>query len=102
MTIPDGMGLTVGERLRQRRLELGLSLREVHEASLLIAARSGNEEYAISRSLLSNVETRGSMPNSFRLYSVSEIYQMDIRELISWYGVDCFPQKPKARSASAG
>lgn len=79
-----------------------MTLREVYEASLLIASRTGNEEHAISRSRLSDIETRGAMPNAFRLYSLAEVYQMDLLELISWYGVDCAVEKKRAGAANAG
>lgn len=94
-------GVTVGERLRLRRLELGISLRDVCEASLLIASRLQNEEFALSRSRLSEIETRDTLPNAFRLYSLAEIYEMDLLELLSWYGIDCAGHH-RARAARSG
>lgn len=102
MAKPRNLGLTAGDRLRQRRTELGLSLREVNEATLLVASRFGNEEFAISRSRLSDIEIRDAMPNAFRLYSLAEVYKLDLLELISWYGIECTTQKSNAQAASSG
>jgi transcriptional regulator with XRE-family HTH domain len=77
-----------GQRLRSLREELGLTIRDVEAASGRIAAQRGNEDFVISPSRLSDIETKGSLPNIFRLYSLSVIYRRDIRELFAWYGID--------------
>ena len=46
------------------------------------------DEFAVSPSRLSDIETKGLVPSIFRLYSLAVIYQMDIRELLGFYGVD--------------
>ena len=104
MAKPRNLGLTAGDRLRQRRTELGLSLREVNEATLLSSrlASEKYEEFAISRSRLSDIEIRDAMPNAFRLYSLAEVYKLDLLELISWYGIECTTQKSNAQAASSG
>ena len=70
------------------REELGLTIRDVEAASTRIAANHENEDFAISLSRLSDIETKGILPNIFRLYSLSVVYRRDIRELLEWYGVD--------------
>jgi transcriptional regulator with XRE-family HTH domain len=77
-----------GQRLRAVREELGLTIRDVESASNRIAANHHNEDFAISLSRLSDIETKGILPNIYRLYSLSIIYRIDIRELLAWYGVD--------------
>ena len=37
---------------------------------------------------LSDIETKGILPSIYRLYTLSVIYRRDLRELMSWYGVD--------------
>jgi transcriptional regulator with XRE-family HTH domain len=77
-----------GQNLRLLREELGLTMRDVETASAGIAQRHGNDEFAIPPSRLSDIETKGVVPNIFRLYSFAAIYRRDVRELMSWYGVD--------------
>jgi transcriptional regulator with XRE-family HTH domain len=77
-----------GQNLRLLREQLGLTMRDVETASAGIAQRHGNDEFAIPPSRLSDIETKGVVPNIFRLYSFAAIYRRDLRELISWYGVD--------------
>jgi transcriptional regulator with XRE-family HTH domain len=80
--------LPAGQRLRGLREELGLTIRDVEGASARIAARHGNDDFAISPSRLSDIETKGILPNIYRLYSLSVIYRRDMRELLVWYGID--------------
>jgi hypothetical protein len=63
-------------------------MRDVESASLQIARRKGNEEFAIPPSRLSDIETKGVVPSIFRLYSLAAIYRCEYRELLSWYGAD--------------
>jgi hypothetical protein len=63
-------------------------MRDVETASARMAQKHGNDEFAIPPSRLSDIETKGVVPSIFRLYSFAAIYRRDIRELMSWYGVD--------------
>ncbi len=82
------MSLTAGQRLRVLREELGLTIRDVEAASLRIASKHGNEDFALSLSRLSDIETKGILPSLYRLYALAVIYRRDIRELFDWYGID--------------
>jgi len=77
-----------GQNLRALREQLGLTMRDVEGASAQIAERHGNDEFSIPPSRLSDVETKGVVPSIYRLYSLSVIYRRDVRELLSWYGID--------------
>ena len=46
-----------------------------------IAARHGNEEFFLGPSRLSDIETKGVIPNLYRLYSLAIIYRQDVRDL---------------------
>jgi hypothetical protein len=48
----------------------------------------GNDEFSISPSRLSDVETKRVVPSIYRLYSMAVIYRREMRELLSWYDVD--------------
>lgn len=77
-----------GQNLRLLREQLGLTMRDVESASSRIAEKHGNDEFAIAPSRLSDVETKGVIPSIYRLYSLAVIYRRDVRELLSWFGVD--------------
>lgn len=74
--------------LRAVREELGLTMRDVEAASERIAYRRHNQEYLVPISRLSDFETKGVIPNIYRLYSLAAIYRRDFRDALSWYGVD--------------
>lgn len=84
VTVPAS---SAGEKLRNRRQQLGLSIRDVHMSSLRIASDLGNEHFVISVSRLSEIETRGAVPGIYRLHSLAAIYKIPLQELLGWYGV---------------
>jgi hypothetical protein len=63
-------------------------MRDVETASMRIAERHGNDEFAVSPSRLSDIETKGVVPSIFRLYTLAVIYRRDLREVLSWFGID--------------
>jgi transcriptional regulator with XRE-family HTH domain len=80
--------LSAGQSLRRVREQLDLTLREVENASARIAEKQGNDAFAVSPSRLSDIETKGLVPSIYRLYSLAVIYRRDLREILSWYGID--------------
>ena len=80
--------IAVGQNLRVLRESLGLTMRDIETASERIARRRSNEEYLVPISRLSDFETKGVIPSIYRLYSLAVIYRRDLRELLTWYGVD--------------
>lgn len=80
--------LSAGQNLRAMRDQLGLTMRDVENASLRIAERHQNEEFGIPPSRLSDIETKGIIPSVYRLYSLAVIYRQDPREMLALYGVD--------------
>jgi len=80
--------IAAGQNLRTLRERLGLTMRDVENASAAIAEKHTNDEFAIPPSRLSDIETKGVVPSIYRLYSLSVIYRKDAREILAWYGVD--------------
>jgi transcriptional regulator with XRE-family HTH domain len=80
-------GLTSGDILRAIRQRRHLSLREVTAATREIAKELDHEEFAISPGRLSQVENTGVVPNIYRLYSLSVVYGVELRDLLSWFGI---------------
>ena len=82
------MFFEAGQKLRALREALGLTLRQVEEASAAVSASHGTSEFHIPLSRLSEIETKGIIPSMHRFYSLSAIYRADLYELLGWYGVD--------------
>jgi len=76
-----------GQKLKRVRERLGLKYRDVEEASQRLAARHGNDEFAIALSRLSDIENKGTLPSLYRLYSLCVIYRIEITEVLAWYGL---------------
>lgn len=76
-----------GEKLKRLRDRLKLTYRDVERASQAIAARRGNDEFAIALSRLADIENKQTVPTIYRIYTLSVIYRLDYRELLGWYGV---------------
>jgi transcriptional regulator with XRE-family HTH domain len=85
----DGNGLTgqAGKRLKQLRLRLGLTLREVEARSLQLAEKRQNHDYFISRGWLNNVENGSYTPSIYKIYSLSVIYQDSWSNILSFFGL---------------
>jgi len=77
-----------GQRLRVTREKLGLTMRDVENASENLARKYTNEEYFVPISRLSDFETKGVIPSIYRLYSLAVVYRRNFRELLAWYGVN--------------
>jgi transcriptional regulator with XRE-family HTH domain len=80
--------MPAGQTLRLLREQLGLTMRDVENASAAIAAKHKSDEYAIPPSRLSDIETKGVVPSIYRLYSLAVIYRRDALEILALYGVD--------------
>lgn len=80
--------MTAGEQLRAVRESLGLSIRMVEAASAQLATKYNNPDYLISLSRLSDIETKGIVPNVFRLYSLAVIYRQDFQDLVQMFGIN--------------
>lgn len=80
--------LAAGQRLRILRERKDLTIREVETASMRLATKYKNEDFSIPASRLSDIETKGIVPNIFKLYSLAAIYRVSFAELVAQYGVD--------------
>jgi len=81
------MFLEAGQKLRARREKLGLTLRQVEEASAAIAQANQSDEFNLPLSRLSDIETKGMTPSIHRLYTLSAVYRLELPELLKWYGI---------------
>jgi len=79
---------SAGNELRRIRDQLGLTMRDVENAAVLISQRHGSEEYLIPPSRLSDIETKGVVPSVYRFYSLAAIYHKPVGSLLELYGVN--------------
>lgn len=80
-----------GSRLRQARERLGLTYREVEEASYQLAHGRGRREFIIRISRLADIENRGVTPSLYKIYSLCTIYHLDPLQVCEWYEVPLQP-----------
>ena len=76
-----------GQRLRRVRERLNLRVRDVEQASLRIADKYRNDEFAVLINRISEIENRGLVPTLFKLYSLCAIYRLNFQEVLEWYGI---------------
>ena len=77
-----------GEQLRDLRLRIGMTTRDVQDLSQRIIDSEGNEEFYISNGWLTQIENSESVPSIYKLYSLSVIYHVKFGDLLQLYGVD--------------
>lgn len=76
-----------GQKLRRARERLNLRVRDVEQASLKIADKYQNDEFAVLINRVSEIENRGLVPTLYKLYSLCAIYRLDFHEVLDWYGI---------------
>ena len=76
-----------GISLRQVRERLGLTYRDVEQASYELAQRHGRPEFIIHISRLADFENSGAVPGLHKLFSLCSIYHLDLQEACKWYDV---------------
>jgi transcriptional regulator with XRE-family HTH domain len=82
------MAATPGQFLKSVRERLQVGLREVQEASAVIASEEANDNFYVSAARLTQIENDGSMPSVFKLFTLCAIYGLDLHEVLSRYGVN--------------
>lgn len=80
--------IAAGEKLKDLRLRLGMTTRDVTELSNRIIDSEGNEEFRVSTTWLNEIENSDSVPSIYKLYSLSVIYHVKFGDLLELYGVD--------------
>src|SRR5713226_5541251 len=79
--------IPAGSRLRQARERLGLTYRDVEQASYDLASQRGRSEFIIRISRLADIENHGVTPSLYKVYSLAAIYHLDPLEVCIWYEV---------------
>ena len=76
-----------GQKMRRIRERLNLRVRDVEQASLKIADKHQNDEFAVLINRISEIENRNLVPSLHKLYSLCAIYRLDLSEAMEWYGI---------------
>lgn len=76
-----------GLKLKRTRETLNLRVRDVEQASLKIAEKYKNDDFAVLINRISEIENRGLMPSLHKLYSLAAIYRLSFEEVLNWYGI---------------
>lgn len=76
-----------GTCLREVRERLGLTYRDVEQASYEVAERYGRAEFIIHISRLADFENSGAIPSLHKLFSLCSIYQLSPEQVCSWYDI---------------
>jgi hypothetical protein len=79
-----GMG---GSRLKRVRVKRGLTYRDAEQLSRVLAARHRDDRFVVRISVLADIENHGSIPNMFHLHSLCVMYSLELKSVLSWYGV---------------
>src|SRR4029077_18225954 len=76
-----------GEKLKELRVRLGLTTRDVEERSRQIADDRHNREFHLSHAWLTDIENGKFTPGIFKLFTLSAIYGCKFPELLSFFGI---------------
>jgi len=76
-----------GLALQQIRKNLGLTLRDVHAASLKVARRKKNRHFAVPVTRLHDIEVNNRLPSIHCLYTLAVVYGRPLGDILLLYGI---------------
>lgn len=77
-----------GQYLKAVRERLQMGMREVQDASMVIASEEGNENFYVSPARLTQIENEESVPSFYKLFSLCSVYGLDLNDVLGRYGVN--------------
>ena len=80
--------MKAGKRMLALRNSKGMRMREVLEITRIIAKRRRNPAFQVALSRLSEIEAQGRIPKLHHLYSLAFAYNVSLKKLLSFYGLD--------------
>jgi len=87
-SVPAQRKVTPGQYLKAVRERLQIGMREVQDASLVIASEEGNENFYVSPARLTQIENEESVPSFYKLFSLCSVYGLDLNDVLGRYGVN--------------
>jgi transcriptional regulator with XRE-family HTH domain len=82
---PQETTKTAGQKLKELREGLGLSVREVERRSEQLALLKNNSEYYLSRGWLTDIENGTHIPSIFKIYSMATFYKRGWADLVAFF-----------------
>ena len=64
------------------RERLKIEMRQVQDASMVIATEEGNENFYLSPARLTQIENEEAIPNFYKLYSLCSVYGLELSDLL--------------------
>ena len=89
-----------GERVRQRRLELGVKPSQIERMSSAFAERFQEPRCSITHSTLSGIEA-GALPSLYKILSLAYCLRLTDDEILDLYDVDLKTLRPALRHRAA-
>ena len=86
--VPAEAKVTPGQYLKAVRDRLQIGMREVQDASMVIATEEGNENFYVSPARLTQIENEESIPSFYKLFSLCSVYGLDLNDVLGRYGVN--------------
>lgn len=80
--------LGAGQRLREIRERLHLTLKDVEAHSRHIAQARHNPQYLFTAGRLSQIENSNSLPSIYKLATLSEVYRLPYLELLHLFEIE--------------
>jgi transcriptional regulator with XRE-family HTH domain len=77
-----------GEKMKELRKSRRWTMRDVYEFTREVAAARHSRAFLIPPSRLSDIETKGVVPNIYRLYTLSFAYETSLEKLLRFYGLE--------------
>jgi transcriptional regulator with XRE-family HTH domain len=78
---------SAGERLKDLRVRLGLTTRDVEAKSLQIADEQHSREYYLSHAWVTDIENGKFTPSIYKFHTFGAIYNRRATELMSYFGL---------------
>lgn len=79
-----------GFKLKNLRNRLGLSIRDVAQATLKVAEKAGDGRYAISQAQLADAENHGQKLGIHKICALAVVYRKPVLEILVLLGVDAY------------
>jgi transcriptional regulator with XRE-family HTH domain len=77
-----------GQYLKAVRERLQMGMRDVQDASMVIAAEEGNGHFYVSPARLTQIENEESVPSFYKLFSLCSVYGLDLNDVLARYGAN--------------
>lgn len=93
--------LILGERIRQRRMELRLRPSQIERMSNYFSLRLQDPRCVISHSTLAGIEA-GAIPSFHKILTLAYCLRVTDEQILEWYGIDLAAVRPILRQRAAG